>query len=433
MTIKSLIMPHLAATLSSPALKSARRGVHAARRRLRRHIHTLDVFLKLDDPYSFLLIQVLPQLSQRFDIDVHLHTVETLPAEMFPEQALWTQHAFDDAKWLSSIYELDFPSDVPSQSVASCLPALLEAEMRRDLHAMTTVFRAFWLGDSDLPSAAQTNETGARLAANEALLEKLGHYNSAMIYCDGEWYWGLDRLDHLESRLMEEGAARSTAESMRFNRTWKPLCSGDAESVAGDAKKPAELVMYLSARSPYSFLGLELAAALCERQQIDLIIKPVLPMVMRGMPVPKNKKMYIFLDTKREADKLGIPYGRVADPLGAGVERCYALFDYARSQGKERDFLLSFARRVNAEGVRSEMDSGMRQIVEQAGLDWREAKPLLATCHDAGAGWRDWAQKNLDELYRFGQWGVPCFRYRDLCVWGQDRLYRIEKKVRAEN
>ena len=148
----------------------------------------------------------------------------------------------------------------------------------------------------------------------------------------------------------------------------------------------------------------------------------MLPMMMRGMNVPTTKKMYIFLDTKREADKLGIPYGFVADPLGPAVERCYALFDFACREGKRDEYLLSFGRGVNAEGIRAETDSGMKKILERAGLDWEQAKPLLNN-----TDWQTWAQENLDEMFAMGCWGVPSFRYGEMPFWGQDRLGIIEQ------
>ena len=46
--------------------------------------------------------------------------------------------------------------------------------------------------------------------------------------------------------------------------------------------------------------------------------------------VPKSKRMYILYDVNREASALRIPFGKVADPLGRGVERCYALYEYAK-------------------------------------------------------------------------------------------------------
>ena len=185
--------------------------------------------------------------------------------------------------------------------------------------------------------------------------------------------------------------------------------------------------MYWSARSPYSYLGIIRAVQLSEHYQIPLEIKPVLPMMMRGMFVPQTKKMYIFHDTKREADKLAIPYGFVGDPLGPAVERCYALLAYAQSQGKYIDFLLSFAKGVNSEGIRAETDKGMKKIVERSGLNWQQAKPLLNQ-----SGWKARVDQNLEEMMQQGCWGVPSFCYQQHRFWGQDRLGIIENLIQQQ-
>lgn len=121
---------------------------------------------------------------------------------------------------------------------------------------------------------------------------------------------------------------------------------------------------------------------------------------------------------------MGLPYGFVADPLRSAVERCYALFEYATEKNKRDEFLLSFAYGVNSEGIRAETDAGLKHIVERCGLDWLQAKSLLAN-----SDWKTWAQHNLDEMYAIGCWGVPSFRYENQAFWGQDRICFIEHAI----
>ena len=154
-------------------------------------------------------------------------------------------------------------------------------------------------------------------------------------------------------------------------------------------------------------------------------------MMMRGMNVPEAKKMYIFLDTKREARKLGIPYGFVADPLGAGVERCYTLFSYAQSLGCEKEYLLNFAQAVNAQGIHSDSDEGLKIIVERSGMDWQKAKSLL-TDEEHRNDWHGWAEENRQQMLALGSWGVPTFKYGDLVLWGQDRIGLIEHQMQKD-
>jgi hypothetical protein len=46
------------------------------------------------------------------------------------------------------------------------------------------------------------NKNPQSLSENFRILTKLGHYFGAMINLEGEWYWGIDHLDHLEQQLM---------------------------------------------------------------------------------------------------------------------------------------------------------------------------------------------------------------------------------------
>lgn len=425
------LMPYLTRVLSSDGLKATRRGAHELVRRLSGKDHRLQVFLRADDPYSYLLVQVLDRLPARFDVTMNCHTVLHQQTDMYPEPALWARNACYDAAHLAELYGLDFAICQPElfpQRVEQATAALLAAEAQEDfLHQARGILGLLWQSpDAPIPALASLDDLPIRkrLAANEALLARLGHYFSAMIHYGGEWYWGLDRLDHLERRLINLGLARSAEPTVQFDKTYRDFCRRrrPAHSPAGHP-----LVLYWSARSPYSHIALVRSVELARFHDIELQIKPVMPMMMRGMNVPKTKKMYIFHDTKREADKLGVPYGFVADPLGPAVERCYALLDYARSQARLTAFLLSFAHGVNAEGIRAETDAGLARIVRRAGLDWEQALPLLAR-----EDWRKEVAANLEEMLALGFWGVPSFRYGDHRFWGQDRLGLIEKAILRE-
>ena len=153
-------------------------------------------------------------------------------------------------------------------------------------------------------------------------------------------------------------------------------------------------------------------------------------MMMRGLPVPRAKRLYIVLDAKREAERAGVDFGRICDPLGRPVERAYSLYPWAREQGRAEEYLHGFARAAFAEGVDTGTDAGLRRVVERAGLCWDEARK-----HLDDEGWRDELEANRQALLEMGLWGVPSFRLRgpgqvpDFCSWGQDRLWRIEQEI----
>lgn len=429
---KADLMPWVARLIASPVTRRCRQEFFRLKALPKGQGDVAEVFINPRDPFSLVLLQALPDLTHRFDIQFRFHTIWRQPGEMFPEPGMWLEWAIEDASKLAELYGLMGPARAQPPTEAeleACRNRLLAAEQSADYLQLATDFlKALWQDQIEAPVSKGGNSTGKleqRLEHNEQRLLELGHYQGGMIHFRGEWFWGIDRLDHLERLLIREGRARDPATTPLWHKTWATV---GLEAVPFDTCHPAReqaLEVFFSIRSPYSYLGLERAVMLAKAWNIPLRLRPVLPMLMRGQPVPDTKKWYIFQDTKREASKLGLPYGFVADPLGAGVERCYALFDYARSSGREIDYMRSYARAVNAEGIRSETDAGLRIIVERAGLNWQKAKLFLTD-----QSWRDWAEVNRKAMYEHGLWGVPSFRYGNVSCWGQDRLWLIEEEIR---
>lgn len=150
-------------------------------------------------------------------------------------------------------------------------------------------------------------------------------------------------------------------------------------------------------------------------------LRYLLPMVMRGLPVPAAKRTYIAQDAAREARARGIAFGRINDPVGHPTERGLALMPLAEREGKGQDYVLSFMRGVWAEGLDAGSDRGLRTIAERAGLSWDAAKAALGNSE-----WRQIAESNRQELFDLGLWGVPSFRVDTTAVWGQDRLWAVQ-------
>jgi len=153
-------------------------------------------------------------------------------------------------------------------------------------------------------------------------------------------------------------------------------------------------------------------------------LRYLLPMVMRGLPVPKAKRSYIAADAAREAFERGIPFGRLNDPVGRPTERGLALIPHAESQGLGQRYVLAFMHGVWVQGVDAGSDRGLRRIVEAAGLSWDGARAALQD-----AAWRDTAERNREALFALGLWGVPSFQVGALAVWGQDRLGLVQQAL----
>jgi 2-hydroxychromene-2-carboxylate isomerase len=158
--------------------------------------------------------------------------------------------------------------------------------------------------------------------------------------------------------------------------------------------------------------------------------RPVLPMVMRGLPVPRARQLYITLDTKREAEDAGVASGRVADPVGRPVERCFSLYPFARSRGRAAELLRSFTQAAFAEGVDTAATPGY--ATWWSAPDSPGATRSRTSMARAGAG----SSRRTASSSSLGLWGVPSFRLLgrdgepDYSSWGQDRLWRVEQEIR---
>jgi 2-hydroxychromene-2-carboxylate isomerase len=148
-------------------------------------------------------------------------------------------------------------------------------------------------------------------------------------------------------------------------------------------------------------------------------------MVMRGLEMPTVKRLYIVRDAKREADRLGIPFGELCDPLGPGIDNCLALAHWAAQRGAALAFAHSAMRGIWAEAKDVSEYVDLRAIVERAGLPWDEARAALADPAGAKA-----ASANAADLAVISLWGVPSLRIGELVAWGQDRLPLVADRLR---
>lgn len=447
MGIKQWITPMVGLYLTSQKRLQKNR-IKAEKRRLKNNApHTLVFYHRVNDPYAHLLLTVLPEFIGRFNLKLEVVPVLLEMTDLYyPAPALLEEYALKDGLHLAKLYNLSCPlfEKTPNEQLALLATRILLSPVQdaNSLDVMLKIGNAFWMEDrAALELLSKTfhmlDESSVRkqLKLNQQRLEKEGHYLSAMLHYGGEWYWGLDRLGHLEQRLLDLGLASQKIQPV-YNRQHGPHLARHIELMSIDQKpieqnpggskiQPrTELDFFFSFRSPYSYLAIERTFALVEKFGIKLNIRPVLPMAMRGMQVPYAKRIYIVMDAKREAIKAGVPFGRICDPLGIGVERAFALFSHAESLQKGRAYILSIARAVWSEGVNIASDRGLRFCVERIGLDWQSCKSFLADDR-----WRQIAESNRQEMFRLGNWGVPGFRLGELVVWGQDRFWVLEKAL----
>ena len=385
--------------------------------------HLLHYFHQVDDPYSALAASILPRLLARYDIQLLAHLVGTPPDNAAPERAKLIAYSRRDAQLLARHWGLAFEEAAEQPTERDCARA--SVQLLAAIEAGDFVDRAGPLSDSlwrgtvhgDPPTPQAQASALAHLEQANALRKRLGHYLGATFYYAGEWYWGIDRLHHLEQRLQALGLARQGVNDLLF-------------APAVDLSNPVSLVspppidFFFSLRSPYSAIVAQRVFDLGQRTGAEVRLRYLLPMVMRGLPVPREKRSYISQDAAREAFVRGIPFGRLNDPVGRPTERGLALMPLAERLGKGQDYVLSFMRGVWAEGIDTGSDRGLRSIAERAGLSWDDARRALQD-----EAWRERAEQNRREMFTLGLWGVPSFKVGERAVWGQDRLWAVQEEL----
>ncbi len=371
--MRAAISRSISSTITSPALRNLRRGWNGLGRTFG-GTAVVHYFHQPDDPYSQLAAQLLPALSDAYKVEITSHIVSPPDKAAAPEYERLIKLADADAALLARAHGLRYPAPEAT------------------------------------PKGADTGD---------ALRKKLGHYLSAMFYFEGEWYWGVDRLHFLEERLRDAGLAKKGGTALIA-----PVKEVTFSGARGSAKG-ATLDYFLSFRSPYTYIAAARVQKLAEHYGATLRLRFVLPMVMRGLPVPGPKRMYIVLDTKREAERLGLPFGKVVDPVGKPTERGLAVLHQAIQVGKGPAFAESFLRGVFAEGIDAGTDAGLNEIAARADV----SRELIAKALK-DESWRKVAEANREELFALGLWGVPSFRVNsNRPHWGQDRLWAIEQEL----
>ncbi len=425
----------LVRTITSPARRKLRARLAATRRGLSGGPRQVHYFHEVEEPYSQLAAQTLGELARRYEIELVPHTTARLDGITRPEPELLRDYARRDAAAVAADYGLAFsdpghPAD----------PALVERGERilagaeasgRFVELAPRLGAAIWQGDEAALSAFEAEEPGLspeatreHCKAASALRNRKRHYSGAMFFYEGEWFWGVDRLHHLERRLIEEGAARESLD-LAFPRP---------AAYPGPLRDDGQIVLeyFPSLRSPYTATAHEPTLRLAAESGVRLEIRPVLPMVMRGVPVSLTKALYISEDARREAEAAGVPTGKMHDPIGYPAENGFALWSWACRRGRGNELLTEFLRAAFAEAIPVSTDAGLKRVVERAGLSWEEARPALQE-----DGWRKTLEENRLRLVAdLGLWGVPSYRVSGpggepaYACWGNDRLWKVAREIR---
>ena len=382
-------------------------------------------FHQVDDPYSHLAVQKLDALRAKYSLAFDVHLAKP-PEELFKgDVTRFGNWARRDAELVAPFFDTEFsPTVVPDKEAIAIANGRLVRVLKREQFATEAiqVGEALWQGNIEQGPASSS---AAQLNMGTQMRKRLGHYNGGMFYFEGEWFWGVDRLHLLERRLQDEGFGAGDFVC--------PLPVIDAERVpeAGlreTVDASAVLLEYFpSLRSPYTAIGHSRVLDLLKRTGVKFQMRPVMPMMMRGVPAPFSKQRYIISDAAREARYYGVKLGPMADPFGEPVKRAFAAYAAAEKVGRGLAFVTEYLKATFAEGLPIWEESGLHEVCRRAEFD-----PALI---DYDADWQSQLEDNINAMNQAGLWGVPSFRVTGgslnvpMSCWGQDRIWRVEAEI----
>jgi 2-hydroxychromene-2-carboxylate isomerase len=391
---------------------------------------TVHYFHQVDDPYSHLAVQKLAALDAVYSVTFQPHLASKPASEFLGSAQHFDQWAIADCDKVCSAYGTEFsPSRdsehyrLPSQANIDKANAILVACLSDSSFADRAIEVGHLLWSNETIPGEIDNGAATVLTKGNRLRSELGHYQGGMFYFEGEWYWGIDRIRSLEQRLQSEGYRRDDT----IVELVVPQPSVESQPAADDVL----LEYFPFLRSPYKALGHRRVLEMIERSGVKIKVRPVMPMLMWGIPAPRAKQRYIITDAGREARSNGTPLGKIVDPFGAAVRKAFALFPHADATGHGMAFVTAYLEAAWYKGTDITNEKGLRSVLQDADLD-----PALIEKARHDDTWTALLEANLQSMLADNLWGVPSFRVSDdhtgqsdFACWGQDRIWRVEQEI----
>jgi len=404
--------------LSSKGLANFQRGKARYLRKFRVEHPRVYYFHQAGDPYSHLAVQKLAGLKDQYDLDFVVHLANE-PEDVYKGDAkkfdTWARR---DASAIASYFGAQFdPTETPTAEEVACANGLLSDGVNSSSfpEQAMTIGEQLWSGQL---AGKPATMSGAQRNKGTQLRKRLGHYLGGTFYFEGEWFWGVDRLHFLEQRLQSEGYG--SGDLVCPLPTFQQFLSNKAD--------PSIVLEYFpSLRSPYTAIGHRRVLELVEATGVILKLRPVMPMMMRGVPAPITKQQYIMSDSGREARLYNEPFGPFSDPFGEPVKWAFAAYHYANQQELGLSFVTEYLAASFAEGLDIREQAGLAEVCRRAGFDHSEV--------DDAADWQSALEENLAVMAEGSLWGVPSFRVTgggseaSYSCWGQDRIWRVAAEI----
>ena len=393
--------------------------------------HEVLYFHKVDDPYSHLTIQYIEKLKSSFDIILTPVLVGDEDPKSIHEPSLYSVYCLEDAKRIAPFYGIELSADsYPKNDLIDKANSILSVVEDKDFSEVGSIVSdALWhdnetaLDELAKKYNATEDVVKSKIEWGNKLRNDKGYYFGSAFYYEKELYWSVDRIHHLEDRLTELGIKKELIN--------EPICAPEitAPSILR-SDRSVQLSYYPSLNSPYTYVSAKRVRELREDYPINLITKPVLPMLMRNMTIPAFKGKYIISDAAREGRKNDYAMGKIYSPIGKPARRAYSLFPIVDEAGKGFEYIDDLLYASFHEGINIGEEDYLKSLIDKLELNWSEIKKSLGTKQ-----WKKVLDDNLKDMYEGNCWGVPSFKITDsdgsnpYYVWGQDRMWLLKEEI----
>ena len=393
--------------------------------------HEVLYFHKVDDPYSHLTIQYIEKLKSSFDIILTPVLVGEEDPKSIHEPSLYSVYCLEDAKRIAPFYGIELSADsYPKNDLIDKANSILSIVEDKDFSEVGSIVSdALWhdnetaLNELSKKYNATEDVVKSKIELGNKLRNDKGYYFGSAFYYEKELYWSVDRIHHLEDRLTELGIKKELVN--------EPICAPEitAPSILR-SDRSVQLSYYPSLNSPYTYVSAKRVRELREDYPINLITKPVLPMLMRNMTIPAFKGKYIISDAAREGRKNDYAMGKIYSPIGKPARRAYSLFPIVDEAGKGFEYIDDLLYASFHEGINIGEEDYLKSLIDKLELNWSEIKKSLGTKQ-----WKKVLDDNLKDMYEGNCWGVPSFKITDsdgsnpYYVWGQDRMWLLKEEI----
>ena len=195
--------------------------------------------------------------------------------------------------------------------------------------------------------------------------------------------------------------------------------------------------LYWSFRSPYSYLATSHIVDVVARYDVECDVRPVYPIAVRNPAFFEKVNPlwppYVFRDTLRTAQMLGIPFrwpqpDPIVQDIAKGeiaaeqpyIHRLTRLGIAACERGRGLPFIDAVSHTIWSGEVDGWHEGDhLAQAAQRAGLDLAE---LDAAIHADPAGYEKKIEANQEAHAAAGHWGAPTCVFEGEPFFGQDRI-----------